>query len=164
MLRILSAAIVVAALVFPPAASAAKVETLKSFKLKTLDGAERTLPDVLGSKATLVVFFFPTCPYCNAAFPSVQKLYDTYKDRGLSIVWINVVPDEAKLIPGWQAQHGYTVPVLLGKGSTPMEYKVRMTPTHYLLNARGEILQKKDGFSPGDEKTLEQDIRNALGS
>ena len=165
MLRIPSAAILVAALVFlPPAASAAKVETLKSFKLKTLDGAERTLPDVLGAKATLVVFFFPTCPYCNAAFPSVQKLYDTYKDRGLSIVWINVLPEEAKLIPAWQAQHGYTVPVLLGKGSTPTEYQVRMTPTHYLLNARGEILQKKDGFSAGDEKTLEQDIQKALES
>ena len=164
MARLMSIAVVAAALIWSPVASAAKVETLKSFKLKTLDGVERTLPDVLGAKATLVVFFFPTCPYCNAAFPSVQKLYDTYKDRGLSIVWINVVPDEAKLIAAWQAQHGYTVPVLLGKGSTPMEYKVRTTPTHYLLNARGEILQKKDGFSPGDEKTLEQDIRNALGS
>jgi thiol-disulfide isomerase/thioredoxin len=164
MLRILSVALVVTALVVPSAASAAKVETLKSFKLKTPDGVDRTLSDVLGSKATLVVFFFPTCPYCNAAFPSVQKLYDTYKDRGLSIVWINVVPDEARLIAGWQAQHGYTVPVLLGKGSTPMEYKVRMTPTHYLLNARGEILEKKDGFSPGDEKTLEQNILKALES
>jgi thiol-disulfide isomerase/thioredoxin len=164
MLRILSVAIVVTALVVPSAASAAKVETLKSFKLKTPDGVDRTLSDVLGSKATLVVFFFPTCPYCNAAFPSVQKLYDTYKDRGLSIVWINVVPDEARLIAGWQTQHGYTVPVLLGKGSTPMEYKVRMTPTHYLLNARGEILEKKDGFSPGDEKTLEQNILKALES
>lgn len=164
MARLMSIALVAAALLCAPIASAAKVETLKSFKLKTPEGVERTLPDVLGSKATLVVFFFPTCPYCNAAFPSVQKLYDTYKDRGLSIVWINVVPEEAKLIAAWQAQHGYTVPVLLGKGSTPMEYKVRTTPTHYLLNARGEILQKKDGFSPGDEKTLEQDIRNALGS
>lgn len=164
MLRILSVAIVVTALVVPSAAAAAKVETLKSFTLKTPDGVDRTLSDVLGSKATLVVFFFPTCPYCNAAFPSVQKLYDTYKDRGLSIVWINVVPDEARLIAGWQTQHGYTVPVLLGKGSTPMEYKVRMTPTHYLLNARGEILEKKDGFSPGDEKTLEQNILKALES
>ena len=173
MLRILSAAIIVAALVFPfagradlvgSAAAAAKLDRLRSFKLKTLDGMERTLPDVLGSKATLVVFFFPTCPYCNAAFPSVQKLYDTYRDRGLSIVWINVLPDEEKLIAGWRAQHGYTVPVLLGKSSTPREYQVRSTPTHYLLNARGEILQKKDGFTPGDEQALEQDIQKALGS
>jgi cytochrome oxidase Cu insertion factor (SCO1/SenC/PrrC family) len=157
----LSAAIVIAALLLPASASAAKAEKLKPFKLKTLDGVEQTLPKMLG-KATLVVFFFPTCPYCNAAFPAVQKIYDTYKSQGLSMVWINVVPDEEKLIRSWQAQHGYTVPVLLGKSATPIEYKVRMTPTHYLLNAQGEILQKKDGFSPGDEKTLEQDIQQAL--
>jgi thiol-disulfide isomerase/thioredoxin len=52
------------------------------------------------------VFFFPTCPYCNAAFPKVQKLYDTYREQGLSMVWINVVPDERKLIPEWRAKHG----------------------------------------------------------
>ena len=141
---------------------AVRAEKLKSFKLKTLDGVEKTLPDVLG-KATLVVFFFPTCPYCNAAFPKVQKLYDTYRGQGLSMVWINVVPDERKLIPEWRAQHGYTVPVLLGGRSTPNDYKVRMTPTHYLLDARGEILSKQDGFNPGDEVRLEQQIQKALG-
>ena len=57
-------------------------------------------------KATLVVFFFPTCPYCSAAFPKVQKLYDTYRDQGLTMVWINVVPDEQKQIAPWLAKHG----------------------------------------------------------
>ena len=153
------AVLLLLALAVPSPASA---EKLKSFKLKTLDGVEKTLPDVLGSKATLVVFFFPTCPYCNAAFPKVQKLYDSYREQGLSMVWINVVPDEQKLIAGWRTQHGYTVPVLLGKQSTPREYGVRMTPTHYLLDARGEILSKQDGFNPGDEVRLEQQIQKAL--
>ena len=142
--------------------SFASAERLKSFKLKTLDGVEKTLPDVLG-KATLVVFFFPTCPYCNAAFPKVQKLYDTYRDQGLSVVWINVVPDEQRLIADWRTKHGYTVPILLGGRSTPNDYKVRMTPTHYLLDGRGEILSKQDGFNPGDEVRLEQQIQKALG-
>ena len=142
--------------------SVTAAEKLKSFKLKTLDGVEKTLSDVAGKKTTLVVFFFPTCPYCNAAFPKVQKLYDSYRERGLSMVWINVVPDEAKLIADWRTQHGYTVPVLLGKQSTPREYGVRMTPTHYLLDARGEILSKQDGFNPGDEVRLEQQIQKAL--
>ena len=141
--------------------STVSAEQLKSFKLKTLDGVERTLPDVLG-KATLVVFFFPTCPYCNAAFPHVQKLYDKYREQGLSMVWINVLPDEQKLIAAWREKHGYTVPVLLGTRSTPNDYKVRMTPTHYLLDGRGEILSKQDGFSPGDETRLEQQIQKAL--
>ena len=146
------------ALALPGTASA---EKMKPFKLKTLEGVEKTLPEMLG-KATLVVFFFPTCPYCNAAFPKVQKLYDTYRDRGLSMMWINVVPDDQNLIPEWRAKHGYTVPVLLGGRSTPNDYKVRMTPTHYLLNERGEILSKQDGFSPGDEVRLEQQIQQAL--
>lgn len=157
-LRALCGLILAAALAIPSSAAA---EKLKPFKLKTVDGVEQTLADVLG-KATLVVFFFPTCPYCNAAFPKVQKLYDTYREQGLSMVWINVVPDERKLIPEWRAKHGYTVPVLLGGRSTPNEYKVRMTPTHYLLDARGEILSKQDGFNPGDDVRLEQQIQKAL--
>jgi len=157
-LRAICGLILAAALAIPSSAAA---EKLKPFTLKTVDGVEKTLADVLG-KATLVVFFFPTCPYCNAAFPKVQKLYDTYREQGLSMVWINVVPDERKLIPEWRAKHGYTVPVLLGGRSTPNEYKVRMTPTHYLLDARGEILSKQDGFNPGDEVRLEQQIQKAL--
>ena len=151
--------LVVAIALATPAPAVA--EKLRSFKLKTLDGVEKTLPDVLG-KATLVVFFFPTCPYCNAAFPNVQTLYDKYRDRGLSMVWINVLPDEQKLIAAWREKHGYTVPVLLGTRSTPNDYKVRMTPTHYLLDGRGEILSKQDGFTPGDETRLEQQIQKAL--
>jgi len=151
--------LLVLALAVPASATA---EKLKPFKLKTVEGVETKLADVLGSKATLVVFFFPTCPYCNAAFPKVQKIYDTYRERGLAMVWINVVPDEQKLIAGWKTQHGYTAPVLLGTRSTPTEYRVRMTPTHYLLDAGGAILSKQDGFNPGDETKLEEQIQQAL--
>jgi len=157
-LKTVVCAVLILGLVLPAPAAA---EKLRSFKLKTLDGVEKTLSDVLG-KATVVVFFFPTCPYCNAAFPNVQKLFDVYRGQGLSMVWINVVPDERNLIPQWQATHGYTVPVLLGNRSTPNEYKVRMTPTHYLLDARGEILSRQDGFTAGDEARLEQQIQKAL--
>jgi thiol-disulfide isomerase/thioredoxin len=139
-------------------------EGFKPFKkLKTLDGAQRSLSDVLGTKATLVVFFFPTCPYCNAAFPEVQKIYDRYKADGLSMVWINVLPDEEKLIAPWRAQHGYTAPVLLGNRAVANDYKLRMTPTHFLLDAKGALLSTHAGYTAGYEKTLERDIPHALG-
>src|SRR5262245_32927506 len=78
-------------------------DSFKAFKLKTLEGTPTSLPDVLG-KATLIVFFYPTCPYCNAAFPEIQKLHDTYREQGLSIVWINVLPDEDRLISDWRSK------------------------------------------------------------
>ena len=110
-----------------------------------------------------MVFFFPSCSYCNAAFPEVQKIYDAYKDRGLAMVWINIVPDEESLIAGWRATHGYTVPVLLGGRSVQNDYKLVMTPTHYLLDSRGKVLSKHAGYTAGDEKSLERNIQQALG-
>jgi len=157
--RVLLAVLLLAAVAVQDRVAAA--ESFKPFKLKALDGSQRSLPDVLG-KATVVVFFFPSCQYCNAAFPEVQKIYDAYKDRGLSMVWINVVPDEEPLIAGWRATHGYTVPVLLGGRSVQDDYKLRMTPTHYLLDSRGKVLSKHAGYTAGDEKALERDIQQAL--
>ena len=37
-----------------------------------------------------------------------------------------------------------------------------MTPTHYLLDAGGRVLFKQSGYTRGDEKVLEQRIRQAL--
>ena len=160
MRRVLLGVLLLAAVAMQARAAAA--ESSRPFKLKTLEGSQRSLPDVLG-KATVVIFFFPSCQYCNAAFPEVQKIYDTYKDRGLSMVWINVVPDEEPLIADWLAKHGYTVPVLLGGRSVQGDYKLVMTPTHYLLDSRGKVLSKHAGYTAGDEKALERDIQQALG-
>lgn len=139
----------------------APLEKFRPFQLKTPEGTQKTLPDVLG-KATLVVFFFPTCGFCNAAFPEIQKLHDAYKDRGLSMVWINVIPREERLIANWQRKNGYTVPILLGGRSVQKDYKLTMTPTHYLLNADGHVLWKHAGYKAGDEKDLERRIQEAL--
>ena len=160
MIKALAAAVLISLAAMNTGAVAA--EKMKAFKLKSLDGQQRTLADVLG-KTTLVVFFFPTCPYCNAAFPSVQKLHDTYRDDGLSVVWINVVPDEERLITGWLAKHGYTVPVLLGGRSTQNDYRLTTTPTHYILDAGGVMISRHAGYKPGDERELERQIRRALG-
>ena len=137
--------------------------SLKPFKLKTLDGAPKTLANVLG-KATLVVFFYPTCPFCNVAAPEIQRLYDTYKGQGLSVVYVNTYPDEEKLVPGWLDKHRYTVPVLVGARLDDMQrdYDVESTPTHYLLDASGKVLAKHSGYQAGDSVALEQEIKNAL--
>ena len=140
----------------------ALAENFRPFTLKTLEGDERSLPQVLGRKATLVAFFFPTCQYCNAAFPLVQKIYDANKDRGLSMVWINVIPDEQRLIADWRTNHGYTATILLGNRSVAEDYDLRMTPTHVLLDAKGKILWKHAGYKPGDEKEIERRIEQAL--
>jgi thiol-disulfide isomerase/thioredoxin len=136
----------------------------KPFQFKTLDGEKKSLKDVLG-KVTLVNFFFPNCPYCNAEFPEIQKIYDKYKDKGLSVVWINILPEEVDLIAGWQKTKGFNVPVLIGgtQDALVRDYRITSTPAAYLLGDKGQILFHRDGYAPGDEKALESRIAAALG-
>jgi thiol-disulfide isomerase/thioredoxin len=138
-------------------------EAFKPFTLKTLDGNPKVLKDYL-NKATLVTFFFPTCGYCNAEFPHLQKIYDKYKSQGFSIVTINLVPDQNSLIVEWQEKHQYTFPVLVGASIEYLqrEYSLKMTPTHFLLDAQGRVILKQSGFVAGDERILEDKIQKAL--
>jgi hypothetical protein len=80
------------------------------------------------------------------------------------VVYINILPEEQKLIKGWQTDHGYTAPVLVGATTTSIQndYDVTATPTHYLLDAKGNVLSRHSGYQAGDEKGLEQEIKHAL--
>jgi cytochrome oxidase Cu insertion factor (SCO1/SenC/PrrC family) len=138
-------------------------DTFKPFSLKTLGGKRKTLKD-FANKLTLVSFFFPRCPYCNVELPEIQKIYDRYKDRGLSAVWINILPEETGLIAGWQMARNLTVPVLIGgtQESLQRDYSINSTPSTYLLDENGRVLFRADGYKAGDEKTLESRIEAAL--
>ncbi len=142
--------------------SAEGADRFKPFSLTSVDGGVTTLADVMG-EATLVVLFFPTCAFCNAWLPEAQKLHDAYRDRGLSMVWINVVPEQDGQVADWRASRGLTVPVLLGGRSAQRDYRVRMTPTHYLLDAKGQVVFRHAGYAKGDEAKLETAVRKALG-
>jgi len=140
-------------------------DRFKPFKLKTIDGVTRTLDDYRG-KATLVAFFFPTCNYCNQALPETLQIYNRYKDKGLTMVWINIVKEEEKQIPVWQAQHHYeNVPVLVGASQQKLQrnYKIEMTPEHLIINQDGEIFFRQRGYHAGNEAELEDHVKQALG-
>jgi cytochrome oxidase Cu insertion factor (SCO1/SenC/PrrC family) len=148
----------------PEGVSQTASDTFKPFNLKTLDGKKKTLKDFSNNKVTLVSFFFPRCPYCNVELPEIQKIYDKYKDKGLSAVWVNILPEEVSLIAGWQMAKNLTVPVLIGgtQESLQRDYRINSTPSTYLLDENGGVLFREDGYKPGDEKTLEAKIEAAL--
>jgi peroxiredoxin len=138
-------------------------DSFKPFKLKSLEGSPKALQDYL-NKATLVTFFFPTCGSCNAEFPHLQKIYDKYREQGFSLVSINIVPDQSSMVAEWQTKHQYTFPALIGARLESMQkdYDLQMTPTHFLLDSKGKVILKQSGYTPGDEKSLEDSIQKAL--
>jgi peroxiredoxin len=144
-------------------ADAKDPKPFKSFRLKTLDGQKKMLADYTG-KLTLVVFFYPQCTYCRVSLPHIQRMYDKYKNSGLSAVLINVVEEEDKLIPRYLQEHKINLPVLTGawQPSLMRDYDLEATPTHVLLDSEGMVLLRQNGYVPGDEKALETGIVAAL--
>ena len=146
---------------FQPRAVAA--ESFKSFKLKDLSGTERSLADFPG-RVTLIVFFHPTCQYCKVALPGLQTIDNTYKERGLSVIWINVLPEENGMMAEFKAEHGLTAPLLAATHSVQRDYRLTMTPTHYLIDAKRTVLWTHAGYKPGDEALIEKKIQEALAA
>jgi hypothetical protein len=94
----------------------------------------------------------------------LQKLYDKYSGQGMKMVAINVIPEQDSLVGPWREKNGFTFPILVGSSSDTImnDYQMTGAPLTFVLDSDGKILNRMDGFSPGGEKKIEQDIRQAL--
>jgi peroxiredoxin len=133
------------------------------FELPDLEGQNRKLSDLL-DQVTLVSFFFPTCVGCNEEMPFFQGFYDKYRDQGLNVVAINVIPDQDGLVPSWRDNNGFTFPILIGAKTDALieNYRLTSTPLNFLLDEKGKVISRQEGYAPGSEARVESSIREAL--
>lgn len=106
----------------------------------------KKLSENLGKKATLLLFWSSTCTHCQSEIPNLITQYAKYKALGFEVVAVSMDKDysawlkfiqEKKLVwlnlcefKGWQSNVAQT-------------YLVHKTPTAYLLDAQGTIIDKE---------------------
>ena len=139
-----------------PAAFAAEQVTADDFKAVGLAALKEgtksidfTLADLSGKKVSLsslkgkVVFlnFWATwCPPCRGEMPSMERLYQKLKDKGLVILAVDLQED-AKSVQKFVNQHKLTFTVLLDSdGRVGATYGARSIPTSYIVGRGGEAL------------------------
>jgi peroxiredoxin len=113
------------------------------FSAVTLDSIPRarTLADFRGSPILLNVWA-TWCDPCREEMPSMQRLFDAYKDRGLRIVAVSV-DDRGNegLIREFVAEHHLTFDILQQGASDMMTtYQVRGVPQTFLISRTGELV------------------------
>lgn len=96
----------------------------------------------------------------------MQKLYTKYSAQGFRMVAINVIPEQDAMVPEWAKKGGYTFPILVGANTNQIvsNYNVTATPATFLLDPKGKILQRIDGFTPGELGGIERQIQSAIGA
>lgn len=109
------------------------------FELKTLDGQRIRLQDLRG-KPVLLSFFASWCGPCRRELPSVVKLHEEFKDKGLQVLGVN---DEGKgTARHFAEQAGLTFAILDDSNAKAHRlYRVRSIPTAFLIDRDGKVVR-----------------------
>lgn len=82
-------------------------DSVPTFTILMSDGTSMTSAELCEGPA-LIMFFHTECPDCQNTIPSVQKIYDLYKDQ-VKVVLISREQSYEEVQPYWQ-EKGYTLP------------------------------------------------------
>ena len=87
-----------------------ETRSLPTFELPLLDGGTLSSSDLDGSPVVLN-FFASWCRPCIEEAPALQKTYETYRERGVRFVGVNVQDTEERA-RAFVKKHGVTYPVV----------------------------------------------------
>lgn len=126
--------------------------TAPAFALPDAQGTVLSSTSLRG-QVVLVDFWASWCVPCKASFPALDALHREFRDRGASVVAINL-DEERKAANAFLASRPHQMPVLFDpKGITATAFVVKGMPSSVLIDRRGVIRYRHEGFS---EKTLAQ--------
>jgi len=139
--------------------------TAPDFSLKSTEGRTVRLSDYLGKSVILIDFWSTTCDPCLAEMPYLVDLYKAKRDKGFVILAVSLDGPES-LADVNRVVHDKEMifPVLLDQETTVVaRYNPkREMPFSVLIDRSGSIIQKKAGYTPGDEKVLVAEVERAL--
>lgn len=115
------------------------------FTLKLLTGETLNLGSLKG-KPILVNFWASNCPHCQQEAPVLVRMYERYRDKGLEVVSINVIWDNADGARRFVETYHLPYPVGLdGSGAIGGAYGVDATPTTFFIDRSGVVRARQDG-------------------
>ena len=111
-----------------------------------LDGSQMRSAQLQG-KVTLVNFWATSCTTCVAEMPEIVATYDNYKDKGFDTLAVAMSYDPPAYVVNFTESR--KLPFKVAIDNTGANAKawgdVKLTPTTYLVNKRGEIVKRYVG-------------------
>ena len=111
-----------------------------------LDGSQLSTAQLTG-KVTLVNFWATSCTTCVAEMPEIVATFDKYKDKGFDTLAVAMSYDPPAYVVNFTESR--KLPFKVAIDNTGANAKawgdVKLTPTTYLVNKRGEIVKRYVG-------------------
>ena len=111
-----------------------------------LDGSRKTTAD-LKDQVTLVNFWATSCVTCVAEMPKIIATYEKYKGRGYDTVAVAMSYDPPSYVVNYAQTRKLPFKVAIDNtGAVARSWgDVKLTPTTYVVNKRGEIVKRYVG-------------------
>lgn len=93
------------------------------------------------------------CPPCVAEMPSIQQLYDKYKDNN-NVAFLIVTNEKPEPVQKFMEKRGFTFPVYLNKFKMPDPFYTESIPTTFLISKSGKIIIRETGASDWSGKKM----------
>lgn len=134
------------------------------FHLRNLNNEWKQYEDIKGDKLTVIDFWATWCQPCIRSIPELNTLSEEFKDQGVNFVGISIdgPRNQSKIQPFVKSLGiGYTI--LKDINSELMtDMNVTSVPTLLLINSEGDVVYMHEGFRPGDEDVIREEINNYL--
>ncbi|MGB7438951.1 MAG: TlpA disulfide reductase family protein [Candidatus Acidiferrum sp.] len=123
------------------------------FSLRSLDGKQYSLDELLSHGPVVLAFFKVSCPVCQFTLPFLQRIADRLAGQGASVIGIS--QDDAGSTKGFNQDFEVTFPTLLDDPGYPVSnaYGLTNVPTTFLIAPDGKVKVSCMGF---DKAALEK--------
>lgn len=110
-----------------------------AFSLSDLNGKKVALKQYLG-RVVFLNFWATWCGPCKEEMPSMEALYQEFKDKGFVFLTISVDYEGLKPVKEFLQKHRYTFPVLLDPNCDTLDpFEVKGIPTTLIIDKFGRM-------------------------
>lgn len=141
-------------------------KTLPSVKVKNLKGENVETKTFSNDGKPMVINFWATwCKPCILELNNIHEVYEKWQNEtGVKIIAISIddVRSSKKVAPFVKGRNWKYEVYLDENGDFRRAMNVNNPPHSFLLNSKGEIVWEHNGYAPGDEEILYEQIKNLL--
>jgi len=131
----------------PPKPAESQIEgTLApNFTLPDLNGINHTLSNYKG-KVVFLNIWATWCKPCKDEMPSMEKLYQKFKDKDFAMLAVSIDKDGKKSVEPFMNEYKLTFPAILDpEGITSKLYKTTGVPETFIIGKNGIVIHKVIG-------------------
>lgn len=110
-------------------------------------------------KVIFINYWATWCPPCVAEMPSIQSLYDDYKDK---IAFVFITSDESIKVTNFYKKHHYNLPTYNLTSAIAPEISTRSLPTTFIIDKNGKLALKEIGTANWNSSKVRQMLNDLL--